>query len=724
MDLAVNELLKHKISDKNQIERILWIDEENTIAVTIDILSPNALPQIKNVPQILEQIESELIEKTFEDPYFRLIDEDKLNNKNKLVRDNAWDIISEAVSCEPNIYYREERGVHIQKIMGKHSVTKSLIYKYLRKYWQRGKTKNTLLPDYRNSGGKGKPKTIGQKKLGRPRKRTDIQGINVDAETKRIFKVALNKFYYTAKKNPLTTAYELMVKEFYSEGSKFEDGIEKPLLGDADERPSLSQFKYWYYKELDLEKAISARKGKKNYELKHRKILGKSDAEVMGPGAKYQIDATVADVYLRSRYNKNWIIGRPVVYVVIDVYSRMIVGIYVGLEGPSWIGAMMALANTACDKVQYCSEYGINITEQDWPCRYLPDAILADRGEMESKKVNTLINALHIRIENTPPYRADWKGIVEQCFRTLNIKTKPFLPGFIDTDFRQRGGKDYRLDAKLTIAEFTEVIIRCVLYHNNIHWMENFNRDEIMIAGYVNPIPRELWNWGIANCSGFLRVINEDIVKLNLLPTETATVTEAGIKLKNLRYNCDIAMKEHWFEKARNRGSWKEEISYDPRNMDSIYIRTDKGRDFEKCYLINAERYGNKTLEEIIYLDESEKHKKQIKSESTLQGKVDLFAEIEEIVSRAEKRDVQQPLESISNTQKVKGIRSNRGYEKERNRKNEQFDLGNKKSKINQSNENIDNIISITGKRIEDDDNGEMDYLLKKQKERLEKKDE
>lgn len=726
MDLVVNELLNYKVAGKKQIERVLWIDEDNTIVVTIDILSSNSLPKIKNVPLIMDQMESGHIEKTSEDPYYRLIDEDKLDNKYLDIRDRAWDIICDAVSCEPDIYYRDERGVLIQKILVKHGVTKSLVYKYLRKYWQRGKNKNTLLPDYRNSGGKGKPKNVGEKKLGRPRTNPQIQGtgINVDEETKRIFRVALNKFYYTAKKNPLTTTYELMVKEFYSEGSRFEDGIEKPVLKDADDRPSFSQFKYWYYKEFNLEKTISTRNGKKNYELKHREILGKSDTEVMGPGAKYQIDATVADVYLRSRYNKDWIIGRPVVYVVIDVFSRMITGIYVGLEGPSWIGAMMALANTACDKVKYCSEYGVNISEQDWPCRYLPEAILADRGEMESKKVNTLINALHIRIENTPPYRADWKGIVEQSFRTLNTKTKPFLPGFIDTDFRQRGGKDYRLDAKLTLPDFIEVIIRCVLYHNNIHWMNNFSRDEIMIAGDVDPIPRELWNWGISNRSGMLRTIKEDIVKLNLLPTENATVTEAGIKLKNLRYNCDIAMKEHWFEKARNKGTWKEEISYDPRNMDSVYIRTENGRSFEKCYLINTERYGNKTLDEIIYLDACEKQRKQMKSQSKLQGKVNLFAEIEEIVARAEKRDAQQLLSDISDTQKVKGIRSNRSFEKDKNRETEYFELR-KESLESNTNKQMADVYSITGKRVEEDDEyNEMEYLLKKQKERLEKKDE
>lgn len=724
MNLVVNELLKRKADDKNEVERILWIDENNTIAITIDILSTNSLPQIRNISVIMEQIESGSIERTSEDPYYRIVVDEKIDAKHIEIRERAWDIISDAVFCEPDIYYRGERGDLIQKILVKHGVTKRLVYKYFRKYWQRGKTKNALLPDYSNSGGKGKSKTIGQKKLGRPRTNPEIQGVglNVDAATKKIFRVAINKFYFTAKKNPLTTTYELMVKNFYSENSRFDNSIEKPVIKELDMMPTFSQFKYWHYKELNLEKAISARKGKKNYELKHRPILGKSDTDVMGPGSKYQIDATVADVYLKSSYNKDWIIGRPVVYVVIDVFSRMVVGIYVGLEGPSWLGSMMALANTACDKVKFCSEYGINITERDWPCRYLPDAILADRGELEGKKVNTLINALHIRVENTPPYRADWKGIVEQHFRTLNLKTKPFLPGFIDTDFRQRGGKDYRLDAKLTMTEFTEIIIRCILYHNNIHWMKNFSRDEMMIAGDVNPIPYELWNWGISNRSGMLRTINEDIVKLNLMPTENATVTESGIKFKNMRYNCDLAMKERWFEKARNRSTWKVEISYDPRNMDYVYIRTEDGRNFEKCYLINSERYGGKTLDEIIYLDAYEKQRKQKKAGITLQGKVNLFSEIEEIVARAEKREKQQLPSDISNTQKVKGIRDNRGYEKRTNRENEYFELD--KDKSGGVTPQKADVYSVTGEKIEDDDYDELEYLVKKQKERLEKKDE
>lgn len=98
-------------------------------------------------------------------------------------------------------------------------------------------------------------------------------------------------------------------------------------------------------------------------------------------------------------------VGRPVIYAIIDVFSRLVTGIYVGLEGPSWLGAMMELDNMICDKVEFCKKYGIDIKEEQWPCRHLPEIIIADRGEFEGYSVGNLINNLDIKVENTPPYR-------------------------------------------------------------------------------------------------------------------------------------------------------------------------------------------------------------------------------------------------------------------------------------------------------------------------------
>lgn len=46
----------------------------------------------------------------------------------------------------------------------------------------------------------------------------------------------------------------------------------------------------------------------------------------------------------------------------------MIVGFYVGLEGPSWNTAMMALNYTFREKVGLCKEYGVDISHEQWPC--------------------------------------------------------------------------------------------------------------------------------------------------------------------------------------------------------------------------------------------------------------------------------------------------------------------------------------------------------------------
>ncbi len=176
------------------------------------------------------------------------------------------------------------------------------------------------------------------------------------------------------------------------------------------EVPSIRQFRYWYQKDKDLKNEIQKRKGEAEYNLNSRSVLGKSDYGLMGPGSKYQIDATVGDIYLVSQFGRSNIIGRPVLYFVIDVFSRMVTGMYVGLEGPSWVGAMMAISNAASDKVSYCQAYGICITDEEWPCHHIPAAILGDRGEMESKNADNLVSMLGIRIENAPPYRADLKG--------------------------------------------------------------------------------------------------------------------------------------------------------------------------------------------------------------------------------------------------------------------------------------------------------------------------
>ena len=110
-------------------------------------------------------------------------------------------------------------------------------------------------------------------------------------------------------------------------------------------------------------------------------------------------DATVADIYIVSRLSRRPI-GRPVIYTMVDAYSRLITGVYVGLEGGQY-ALRLLLQNTFADKVSFCRQYNIEIDPQDWPSHHLPTKIMTDRGsEFLGGPLENLCESYGIEIEN------------------------------------------------------------------------------------------------------------------------------------------------------------------------------------------------------------------------------------------------------------------------------------------------------------------------------------
>jgi hypothetical protein len=661
-----------RATDSQDLYRVLWLSENCETGYIFNVVSL-ALPVSVFCADLLNGLDNGVYSVETNDPYIIVSSEGELSGKERAMRDSVWYIMKAVVENEPNIYDRKMRGRILTETSAATGKQFNLLYRYLRFYWQRGKTKNAFLPQYNNCGAPGKERKAGDIKRGRPSKYGSTN-INADDSTRAIFEKAVKKYYHTREEHTLKYAYDMMVAEHYTQYVTEPDGKKKAILLPIEQIPTIRQFRYWYQRKYDVKETLSKRKGVTKFELEHRAVLGKSDFGVMGPGAKYQIDATVGDVYLVSRFNRANIIGRPVIYFIVDVFSRMVAGMYVGLEGPSWAGAMMALANAMSDKVKFCAEYGIEIAPEEWPCNGVPGAYLADRGEMESKSAETLINALNVRVENAPPYRGDMKGIIEQYFRTTNETALVRLPGHVKKDLGERGGKDYRLDAKLDIYQLTKILIECVRQHNSRHLLETYERTADMIADGVVPIPIELWNWGITHCSGALRSFPEDKIKLALMPADKATVTVKGVKYKNLYYICERAAKEFWFEKARNK-TWKVDISYDPRNMSTLYVRNSDGTT-ENCRLSEwQDKYAGKTLDEILYLHEVEKALHRQNAPKEMASKADLTAAIDSVIAEAEEMARQTVLPK-SKAERTKNIRDNRRAEKAANRLDETFSLG------------------------------------------------
>ena len=668
--LSINDTLCRDAENKSY--HILWLDYSSNLAYVI-AEGKSELPQLCRISELEEQLQVGVLTLEIESQPI-ILPEAEIPERDKSFRDAAWNVIASIATNEPTVYASAPRGKMVREAAKKAGLSTKTVYKYLRWYWQRGKVKNALLPNFKHRGGKGVPKKAVSRKVGRPRIYGQTSGRNVDEATTHIFEDAVRRFYHTRKEYSFKAAYDLMLKEYYTDTETLPDGETRLVLKPQDEIPTLRQFRYWYQKNYDESVKLRTRKGDSAFDRNHRAVLGKSDTNIVGPGSQYQIDATVGDIYLVSRFNRANIIGRPVIYFVMDTFSRMVTGMYVGLEGPSWAGAMMALRNAASDKVAYCAEYGIEIEESQWPCRYIPDSILADRGEMEGKSVETLINALNIRVDNTPPYRADMKGIIEQHFRTINTETTVFLPGYVKPDEPERGGHDYRLDAKLDLFQFTKIMIQCALSHND-KYMDGYERTEDMICEEVPPIPLRLWEWGVTRRPGCLRSVAEKTLKLCLMPTGTALVTGKGIQFQGITYLSEKAIRERWFENARAKGSFHVQVSYDPRKMDSIYIWQSGEDEFEACFLPDwEEKYRGKSLDEIRFLQAQEKLLKGKHLPSQMQRRVDLNAEIEKIVQEAEEMSAQTTV-SESKSARVENIRNNRLAEKKMNRKTEAFTL-------------------------------------------------
>lgn len=715
--ISVNAVFKYETG-----ERIRIVDIIVPFVYLVDIDAVTSMPK----KELLKAIEDEFVSKKLveiKDPFARIISEKDLSEIQLSKRNEDWDFILKYWEYnKDDLLEKNKRNDKLEEIANSSGKSMTKVKKIFSRYWQRGMNKNALLPDYINSGGKGKEKKLKETKVGRPKKPdcngNVIDGINITDIVKTHFQVAINKYYRKKNKITLKETYTLMLRDFYSDAYKEHEEI-KYRVWDTSRIPTYDQFYYWFKRSEDIKKDIVLRASEKEFNLNFRPLLGNSTIETDGPGTRFQIDATIADIYLVSSLNINHIIGRPIVYAIIDVFSRLITGIYVGLEGPSWIGAMMALDNMIADKVEYSKSFGIDILEEQWPSKHLPDIIIADRGEFEGYSPENLINNLNVKIENTSPYRGDLKGIVERSFRTLNGKVKHKTPGAIQKEYRKRGDEDYRLDSALTLEQFTRVYINIVLHHNN-KIIEKYPMNKEMIAEGVVPTPINLWNWGIQNIKGRLKTVDRDILRLNILPRGKASISRAGIKFKGLSYSSEKAIREQWFIKPKTKSV---AVIYDPRNIQKIFIPHDNGIGYDECYLTETSiQYKNCTLEEVVFNQELFAELKNNTLREQNQININLEEEIEKIVKEAKKRKAENTNHDNNNL-KLRNIKSNRKTEKEINRVTQAFELG-EKNKADKNNgivvelstvkDNIE-IAELTGKaRL-------MDKLRKKRDEKREK---
>lgn len=355
------------------------------------------------------------------------------------------------------------------------------------------------------------------------------------------FDWAIQKFYYSAKRLSLRAAYDMMLVQKYTDNGG-------QLREDA---PSWSSFQRYFYSNDYHKKPekVIAREGLSHYQRNCRPAFGDAATWRSQPGA-YQMDATEADIYLVSRFDRTSVIGRPYIYMAVDTATQIIAGVYVGLETGE-LAVLKTLENAAMDKVQFCQRHGIEITPDQWPNTGVPMEVITDKGrDFCSERIKEFCARYGIEMQSLPPFRPDQKSAVEKSFDLLQSRYKPLLrgKGVVEKDAQERWSTDYRTQAVLDLDEFTAVVIHCIVY---------LNSGRLLSSGKT---PAKTW----CKAAPSLLAVDLDELHIFTLPRTMAKLARKGIAFNGMLYIPENA-------ESLCIGD-RYEIVYDPTNSSHIFI--------------------------------------------------------------------------------------------------------------------------------------------------------
>jgi len=421
---------------------------------------------------------------------------------------------------------------------------------------------------------------------------------------------ALNKFFYTTKKQSLMTAYTMMLKEKYCDSM----GILENTY------PSFYQFRYFYRKTKKMQNFYISRDGLKNYQRNNRPLIGdgiQSFAPAIGVG---MLDSTVCDIYLINDAGN--LVGRPILTACIDAYSGLCCGYVL-----SWAGGVYSLRglilNVIADKAAWCKQYGISMKAEDWSCDKLPAALVTDMGSEYKSENFEQIAELGVKVINLPAYRPELKGMVEKFFDVVQSTYKKHLKGkgVIELDYQERGVHDYRKDACMTMADFEKIILHCIIYYNSQRIVENFPYTKAMILADIKPYASCIWNWGKSQMGANLIEVNAKELILTLLPRVIGKFSKFGLKVNKMRYHCD-GYTEQYLKGGEVTVAYNpEDVTYVWLLENGIYTR----------FTIIESRFEGKDLIAVQSLQTARRSITKGANQDNLQAQINLARHIETI---------------------------------------------------------------------------------------------
>ena len=452
---------------------------------------------------------------------------------------------------------------------------------------------------------------------------------------------ALNKFFYTKHKNSLNTAYTLMLKEKYCD--------QQGQLMAA--YPTFDQFRYFYRKTKKMQQYYISRDGIKDYQRNNRPLLGDGIQQFAPLPGYGMLDSTICDIYLVDDGGK--LVGRPVLTACVDAFSGLCCGYSLGWEGGTYSLRCLML-NVIADKQEWCRKHGVFIEPKEWDANKLPGVFVTDMGSEYKGDTFSQITELGVKIVNLPPYRPELKGMVEKFFDVVQNAYKKHLKGkgVIEPDYQERGAHDYRKDACLTLREFEQIILHCIVYYNSSRVVD-FPFTEEMLSDGVKPNSSSIFAWGKKQMgANFIAVMPQKLIQ-TLLPRTTGTFTRKGLRVHGLRYKHDD------YTEAFLSGG-EVTVAYNPEDVTEVWL-LDNGQ-YVPFTLIES-RFNGKSLDAVQTMQKARKQTVNAAAAENLQAQINLAEHIQVITSQRKQTDV--GIKNIRSTRKREQARTHIDFVKE-----------------------------------------------------------
>jgi len=272
-------------------------------------------------------------------------------------------------------------------------------------------------------------------------------------------------------------------------------------------------------------------------------------------------------------------IGQPWLTLLIDYYSRMVVGLCLGFEPPSYAVIMEALRHAILPKTYVRERYAR--VQGVWPCFGLPEKLICDRGpDLTSKDLEDAAFQLGVELDFNPPRTPHLKGTVESFFDGLVDLLTSSLPGRTFRNWADRA--DYKPDQGPLISY--ETLLEVI----HLHLVDVYAAQKHPTAAKTR---LEVWQESAAVFPPTIPATPDDLVVL-LAKRADRTLSTRGIELGGMFYTSDELMALRCELATQNRAADKLAIRFNPWDRGEIWVLNPIEKTYMKAAAIDSVMKG------------------------------------------------------------------------------------------------------------------------------------